>query len=65
MQGALDFLVPVVLAAVVLVLAVGLVGLFRGGAFNRRWGNVLMRWRVGLQALAILLIALAVFVFSR
>ena len=65
MQGALDFLVPVVLAAVVLVLAVGLVGLFRGGEFNRRWGNVLMRWRVGLQALAILLIALAVFVFSR
>ncbi|MCE2476249.1 MAG: HIG1 domain-containing protein [Alphaproteobacteria bacterium] len=30
--------------------------MFRGGEFNARWGNRLMRARVALQALAVLLI---------
>ncbi|WP_407925503.1 HIG1 domain-containing protein [Geminicoccus flavidas] len=35
-----------------------MVGFFRGGEFNRKYSNVLMRWRVGLQfaALAVLVI---------
>ncbi|MSP67085.1 MAG: twin transmembrane helix small protein [Alphaproteobacteria bacterium] len=47
----------VTLAAVVVALALGLFTMARGGAFNARYGNKLMRARVLLQALAILLLA--------
>jgi hypothetical protein len=40
------------------VLAVGVVGFLRGGAFNERYGNKLMRARVGLQFLAVILLGL-------
>ncbi len=39
-------------------LMVGLVGFFRGGEFNERYGNKLMRARVGLQLLAVTLLGL-------
>jgi len=55
----LSFLIPIVLAAVALVLFVGIFGMMRGGNFNRQYGNKLMRLRVGLQFAAILLIAIA------
>ena len=48
------------LAAVLVVLAMGTVSMVRGGDFNRRHGNKLMRLRVGLQALAVLLILIFV-----
>jgi len=41
------------------ILATGLVGMARGGEFNKRYGNKLMRWRVGMQAVAIVFLALA------
>jgi hypothetical protein len=41
------------LIAVVLTLFSGLATMSKGGDFNRRHGNKLMRWRVGLQALAV------------
>ena len=37
---------------------VGLVGFFRGGEFNERYGNKLMRARVGLQLVAVVLLGL-------
>ena len=40
------------------VLFVGLVGFFSGGEFNERYGNRLMRARVGLQLLAVTLLGL-------
>ena len=40
------------------VLMVGLVGFFQGGAFHERYGNKLMRLRVGLQLVAVLLLGL-------
>ncbi len=51
-------LVVVVLAAfaVLLILMVGIGGFAKGGEFNRRNGNRLMRWRIGAQALAVVLI---------
>ena len=54
-----SYLVPVAWALVLGVLVVGIVGMLRGGAFNAKYGNLLMRWRLGLQALAILLMAVA------
>ncbi len=53
----MSFLIPIVLAAVALVLFTGIFGMMRGGNFNRKYGNRLMQLRVGLQFLAIILIA--------
>jgi len=49
--------------AMVLVLAslvIGIVGMIKGGEFNKKYGNKLMKARVGLQGLALALFALAV-----
>ena len=46
--------VPVALVAVAVVLVLGLVNMMRGGSPNR--SQNLMRWRVGLQFGAILVI---------
>ena len=54
-----------VLFAVLVILAIGIISMLKGGNFNRKWGNNLMRARVGLQALAILLILLITIFFSR
>ena len=51
------FLVAVVACiAVVVVLMLGLGGFAKGGAFNRKNANKLMRYRIGAQFLAVLLI---------
>ena len=55
----MSFLIPILLAAVALVLFTGIFGMMRGGNFNRKYGNRLMQLRVGLQFLAIILIAAA------
>jgi hypothetical protein len=48
--------VAVALAAVALVLVLGLVNMLRGGASNK--SQQLMRWRVGLQFVAIVIIVI-------
>lgn len=49
-----DYLLPLALAAVAIVLLLGLWNMLRGGSANR--SQTLMRWRVGLQFAAILII---------
>jgi NADH:ubiquinone oxidoreductase subunit 6 (subunit J) len=53
----LVILLALCLVGVVAVLMVGVVAMGRGGEFNRKYGNTLMRARVGLQALALILLA--------
>jgi hypothetical protein len=48
--------VAVALGAVTLVLVLGLINMLRGGAANT--SQQLMRWRVGLQFVAIVLIVI-------
>ncbi|TNC70313.1 twin transmembrane helix small protein [Rubellimicrobium roseum] len=63
-----DPLFYLVVAAVLLVLGILLfgVGSFgRGGDFNRRNANKIMRWRIYAQAAAIALILLYVFLRGR
>ena len=43
----------------ILVLGIGSFG--KGGEFNRRNANRIMRWRIGMQFVAVLLILLFVF----
>ncbi len=52
----LKVLLAVVLIAVVAVLFIGVISMSRGGAFEDRWGNRLMRLRVVLQGLAVALL---------
>ena len=58
MSGFLPILLAVALAATLLVLLVGIIGFASGGRFNSRFGNILMRWRVAMQATAIALLGL-------
>ena len=55
-----SYLIPISLAAVTITLFVGLYALFRGGDFGRSYSNKLMRLRVALQAVAIVILVLAV-----
>jgi hypothetical protein len=52
------YLIGLGLASVVIVLAMGIVGMLRGGEFNRRNANKLMRLRVATQGVTILLFAI-------
>jgi hypothetical protein len=53
-------LVGAALLLVLVALGFGLVNMLRGGSANR--SQILMRWRVGLQALAIAAIVVAIYV---
>lgn len=56
MHTLFNILIPLSLAAVVVVLAFGIYALFRGGDFGRSYSNKLMRLRVLAQFIAIVLI---------
>jgi hypothetical protein len=60
MSAVFLILMSLAMAAVLGVLMVGVFGMAKGGAFNKKYGNKLMRARVGLQALALALFVLAV-----
>ena len=64
MNGFLAILVIIAMVATLGVLFVGMFAMARGGEFNRKYGNTLMRYRVLLQGLAILLFILFM-VFAR
>ena len=51
-----DILIIVAIAAVTITLGFGLYSLFRGGDYARTNSNKLMRLRVGLHALAVILL---------
>ena len=61
----LSILLAIALGCVLLVLFAGLIAMARGGEFNRKYGNKLMRARVALQAFAVVLFLLFVFVASK
>ena len=61
----LPYAVFIVLFSVLIVLFIGIISMLRGGDFNKRWGNKLMRARVILQGLAIVLILLTAYLFAN
>ncbi|MEQ8702018.1 MAG: twin transmembrane helix small protein [Bauldia litoralis] len=65
MSAILPIAIFVTLLAVVGVLLVGVVGMARGGEFNRKYGNKLMQARVALQALAVGLLFLLWLAFGK
>lgn len=57
-------LILVSLAAVAIILLGGIVVMAIGGNTSARWSNVLMRYRIVAQAVALLVIAVVVYVAS-
>lgn len=53
-------LVALAMLVVLVILATGIGGFARGGEFNRKNGNRLMRWRIIVQAVALALIMLLI-----
>ncbi len=64
MNSILSIVMGIALIAVLAVLAVGVIAMLRGGEFNAKYGNTLMRARVGAQALAIALV-FALYLLNR
>lgn len=56
----LFYVIVLALLAVVVILMTGIGGFAKGGEFNRKHGNRMMRWRIIAQAIAIALILLFV-----
>ena len=61
----LPYIIYIVFFSVLLVLIIGIIAMLKGGDFNKRWGNKLMRARVALQGLAVILILLTAYLLSQ
>ena len=65
MSGFVFFLIPVALAATLIILGVGVYSLARGGAFAKANSNRLMRYRVLAQGVAIGLMCLFLILIGK
>ena len=63
MSDILKWIAPVSLVVVLIVLGMGLINMMRGGSANT--SQKLMRWRVGLQFLAVIILVAILFFKSR
>ena len=54
-------LIPISLLAVLAVLGTGIYAMFKGGDFNKKYSNKLMRLRITLQFIAIVIIMTALY----
>lgn len=61
MNGFLAFMIPAAIIATAIALIIGIAGFARGGEFNKKHGNRMMRLRILFQAVAIVLICGAIF----
>jgi ABC-type spermidine/putrescine transport system permease subunit II len=53
MTTLLNIALAVAMLSVVGVLFMGIYAMGRGGEFNRKYGNLLMRWRIIMQLVAV------------
>ncbi|MEH6404256.1 MAG: twin transmembrane helix small protein [Sneathiella sp.] len=51
-----NYLISAALAATIVVVVVGVLTMAKGGDFNRKYGNKLMRLRLVMQAIVVILI---------
>ena len=59
--AVLPYLIGLSLLAVVVTLFTGFTSMAKGGDFNARWGNKLMRLRIATQAVTVALFLLYIF----
>ncbi len=60
----IDYLIIAAMAATALVVLVGILNMSGSSEKRGRTSNILMRWRIGLQALAIALIMISIWLGS-
>ena len=65
MNDPLFIVAAIAALGVVVVLLIGIMGFARGGDFNRKHGNRMMRYRIYAQALAVALILAFVYFRQR
>jgi hypothetical protein len=53
MTTLLNIVLAIAMFSVLGVLFMGIYSMGRGGEFNRKFGNLLMRWRIILQLVAV------------
>ena len=63
MNAIFEYLVPIAVGAVAVVLLLGLWNMLRGGSANR--SQTLMRWRVVLQFIAIIVMMAGLWYMQR
>ncbi|WP_207102491.1 twin transmembrane helix small protein [Paracoccus shandongensis] len=64
-DSPLFYVIALVMLAVLAILATGIGGFAKGGEWNRKHGNRMMRWRLIAQAVAVALIMLFVWLGGR
>ena len=64
-DSPLFYVIALAMLAVLAILATGIGGFAKGGDWNRRHGNRMMRWRMIAQAGAVALIMLFVWLGGR
>jgi hypothetical protein len=62
-MNTLGYLTITAMVITAIILVIGMTGFYRGGEFNRRYGNVMMRARVVSQGVTLILLVL--FLLSR
>ena len=60
----INYFIIAAVVATALVLLFGVLTFARGGDFNRRYGNKLMRLRILVQAVAVVLIMIGIWIAS-
>ena len=65
MSSLSAIIIVIAMVATLGVLLVGVIGMARGGNFNRKNANKLMRARVALQALAVGLFAIVLLLIGK
>lgn len=62
MQTVMFVLIAIAMLMTLGVLFTGLIAMARGGEFNAKWGNRLMRYRILFQGIALALFAVALLI---
>lgn len=65
LEDPLFLLIAAAMVCVVLILMIGVAGFAKGGEFNRKYGNLLMRCRVGMQFVAVVLIVIFAYLRTK
>lgn len=63
MTGILFYVVIAAVVGVAIVLIIGIGAFAKGGEFNKKYGNKMMRWRIIGQLIAVVLIL--IFIYYR
>ena len=64
-DSPLFYVIALAMLAVLAILATGIGGFAKGGDWNRKHGNRMMRWRIIAQAVAVALIMLFIWLGGR